>query len=162
MHYKLVRCALYVAVLLTGRGELSAQAFPSGNTLQAVGEVMLYRRDALGDSHPFDACSVYERTGHPDALVSAIRPGLRGMLDRQVDNPCAFSKPSERQRSERLVRVDTVLVTDSTAEVHVHVRRYGWRHGEVYYFTKRADEGWALREVRMTPALHTTPPPPQR
>lgn len=166
MHYQLVRRALCIVVLLTGlfplRSELSAQASPSGNALLAVSEVMLYRRNALGDSLPFDACSVYERTGRPEALLSGIRPGLRSLLDRQVDNPCAVPKPSERQRSERLVRVDTVVVADSTAEVHVHVRRDGWRHGEVYYFTNRADGGWALREVRMTPALHTTPPPPRR
>ena len=166
MHYQLVRRAVYVVVLLTGffslRSELSAQAPPSGNALLAVGEVMLYRRNALGDSLPFDACSVYERTGRPEALLSGIRPGLRTLLDRPIDHPCAVPKPSEGQRSERLVRVDTVQIAGSTAEVHVHVRRDGWRHGEVYYFTSRADGGWALREVRMTPALHTTPPPPSR
>jgi hypothetical protein len=162
MHCQLVKRTVLSAALMTvlTGGKLSGQA-TTGHALSAVDQTMSYRRGALGDSVPYDACSVFEQTGRPSEFLNRFRPGVRGMLDRPLDDPCSVPRPNQGSRSERLIRVDTVLVTDSTAEVHLHVRRDGWRHGEVYYFTSRANgSGWALREVRMSPALHTTPPPP--
>jgi hypothetical protein len=141
---------------------LFGQNIDAPTRLAAVGEAMIFRRSVLGDSLPFDACSVYEKSGRPDPFVSAILPGLRSLLDRPVNEPCSLPRPGADRRVERFVRVDSVVVADSIAQVHLHVRRGEWSHTEVYHLSVRPGGGaWAFREVRMTNPFHVMPPPPR-
>lgn len=140
---------------------LSAQQAARGDALSAVVEAMYFRRSALGDSLPFDACSVYEQGGHPADFPAGVLPGLRTLLDRPVADPCGVPKPSAGSRYERIVRVLSVERADSGAQVHLSVRRGEWTYTEVYHLSLRPDDGaWALREVRMYPPIQTLPPPP--
>lgn len=140
---------------------LDGQAVEKGTALSAIGQAMLFRQSVLGDSLPFDACSVYERSGRPGSFVSGVLPGLRGLLDRSVDDPCSLPKPSAGDRTEYLVRVDSVVIADSTARVHLHVRRGEWSYTEVYSLAARPAGDWGFREVRMTNPFHITPPRPR-
>jgi hypothetical protein len=160
MHNELVKRGFFAALLAIAPGcspaVLSAQEM-ANDALTAVEEAMAYRRGPLGDSLPFDACSVFQQTGRPRALLSNLSPGLHSLLDRRTDDPCSIPQPGER-RHERWARVDSVVVKSASAEVYLHIRRDGWQHDEVYFLTPRASGGWALREVRMFPGLHTSPP----
>jgi hypothetical protein len=141
---------------------LSAQKAARGDALSAIVEAMYFRRSALEDSLPFDACSVYEQSGRPAQFPTGVLPGLRALLDRPGADPCGVPKPSAGSRYERIVRVLSVQMADSAAQVHLNVRRGEWTYTEVYYLTARVDDGaWAFREVRMYPPVHTTPPPPR-
>lgn len=146
----ILACAAPAALL--GQVEQSA--------LAAVEEAMFFRRSALADTLTFDACSVYEQTGRPERMVERLRPGLRSLLDRRGDAPCDGRPSDAGGRAGARVRVDSVVIADTAAQVHLHVLRGGWRHLEVYHLTPRATGSWSLREVRMSPPLHTTPPPP--
>jgi hypothetical protein len=166
MHCKLVARAVLgtIAIVLSAGPELLlCQERARTDALAAVVEAMFIRRGALGDSLPFDACSVYENSGRPEGFPDGVLAGLRPLLDRQVPDPCSVPKPSEGGRHERLVRVDSVVVSDSAARVHLHVRRGEWSYEEVYYLTSRDAEtradGWSFREVRMYPPVHTTARP---
>jgi hypothetical protein len=144
-------------------GRLPAQASAPGRALAAVGEAMFFRRSALGDSLRFDACSVYECTGRPATFPEGILPGLRPLLDRPVAEPCAVPAPGAGSRHPRVVRVDSVVIADSTARVRLHVRRGEWTYDEVYHLAARpSGDGWALCEVRMYPPIQTMPPPPRQ
>jgi hypothetical protein len=163
MHCSMIRSSsLLVLLLCAAPNLLSSQNVVRRDALSAVGEAMYFRRSALGDSLPFDACSVYERSGRPADFPAGILPGLRSLLDRPVTDPCGVPKPSEGSRFERLVRVISVEMGDSAAQVHLNVRRGEWTYTEVYHLSFRASDGaWALCEVRMYPPVHTTPPPPR-
>lgn len=161
MHRLVIRGGLLLALLLCAMpGLLSAQDAAPRDALSAVAEAMFFRRSALGDTLPFDACSVYERGGRPADFPAGILPGLQGLLDRPVSDPCSVPRPSADSRYERLVRVTSVEMADSAARVHLNVRRGEWTYTEVYHLSPRANDGaWMLREVRMYPPVHTTPPP---
>lgn len=164
MHRPVIRIGALLALLLCAvPSPVSAQTVArGGDALSAVVEAMYFRRSALGDTLPFDACSVYEKGGRPDAFPTGILPGLRSLLDRPVADPCSAPRPSAGSRYERLVRVLSVEMADSAAQVHLNVRRGEWTYTEVYHLSTRADDGaWTLREVRMYPPVHTTPPPPR-
>lgn len=164
MHCRMIARVVMTAaglVLCTATAPLDGQSVDRGTALSAIGQAMFFRQSVLGDSLPFDACSVYERSGRPNPFVGGLLPGLRGLLDRPVDDPCSLPKPSAGGRTERLVRVDSVVIADSEARVHLHVRRGEWSHTEVYSLATRLDGGWGFREVRMTNPFHVTPPPPR-
>jgi hypothetical protein len=152
--------ALLAITACAGCAPLQGQG-AAKDALSAVEQAMFFRRSALADSLRFDACSVYERTGQPGRMADRIRPGLRSLLDSSVGRPCMEAdSATAAARAGQRVRVDSVVTTDSTAEVHLHVRRGGWRYTETYYLAARpGNDGWSLREVRMSPPLHTTPPP---
>lgn len=163
MHCRMIARVLTAAGLLLGMATapLDGQSVDGGSTLAAIGQAMFFRQSVLGDSLPFDACSVYERSGRPSPFVSELLPGLRSLLDRPVNDPCSLPGPSAGGRTERLVRVDSVVVVDSTARVHLYVRRGEWSHTEVYFLAARQEGGWGFREVRMTNPFHVTPSPPR-
>jgi hypothetical protein len=136
---------------------------PRVDALAAVAQVMLLRRDALGDSLKFDACSVFERTGRPSDFPAGMLPGLIPLLDRTGPNPCAVEPPRTNPRFPYLVRVDSVMVTDSSASVHLSIRRGEWRYNEHYYYRALPNgRGWGFRESRMTHPFRITPPPRPR
>jgi hypothetical protein len=162
MHYQRVTRGGVASLLMMaclGCAPLAGQQRTGPDPLAAVVQAMFFRSGALGDSLPFDACSVWEQTGRPAALVEGVLPGLRPLLDRQVDDPCSVAKPSEGSRFERIARVDSVVVADSAARVHLHIRRGEWSYQEVYHLARRNGGGWSFREVRMYPPIHVTPPP---
>ncbi|HEU0013962.1 MAG TPA: hypothetical protein VFQ45_09780 [Longimicrobium sp.] len=132
------------------------------DALAAVVEAMSFRQSVRGDSIPFDACHVYEKTGRPAMLVSRVPPGLRNLLDRQVDDPCSLPAPSAHARFKYVVRVDSVVVTDSTALVYLYIRRGEWSYSETYDLVVRPGDGqWRLREARGYGGFQILPPPPR-
>jgi hypothetical protein len=158
MHNELVRGMLAGMLVMAGIAvPAKAVAQPPRDALTAIGEAMFFRGRTLGDSLPFDACSVFEQSGRPADYLEGILPGLRSLLDRQGDDPCAAPFPAADQRFVHRVRVDSVIVEDSAARVRLHVRRGEWSHDETYYLSRTGD-GWALREVRMYPGVQTLPP----
>lgn len=166
MHHQLVSRAVSIALAALASAApnpLIGQTAPPENPLSAIVEAMFFRRTALGDSLPFDACSVYEQGGRPTEFPNGILPGLRLLLDRPVADPCSVPKPSAGSRYERLVRVDSVVPGEpGTVRVHLHVRRGEWTYEEVYYLAAGSGgQPWSLQEVRTYPPIHTTPPPPR-
>lgn len=160
-----VRCLVgaLLALSLAGPGTLHAQAPVRGDALSAVGEAMYFRRSALGDSLPFDACSVYERTGRPAGFPQGLLPGVRPLLDHPVADPCGRAGPEAGVRYPRVVRVDSVVIADSTAQVHLQVRRGEWAYNEVHHLVARPGRGgWGMREVRTCNAIQILPPPPRQ
>jgi hypothetical protein len=145
-----------VPLLAQDPGEQKADA------LAAVKVVMMLRRDALGDSLKFDACSVFERTGRSSDFPAGIPPGLIPLLDRTGPDPCATEPPHANPRFPRTVRVDSVTLTDSTASVHLFIRRGEWSYNEDYFFRALPNgRGWGFRESRMTHPFRITPAPPR-
>lgn len=166
MHRQLVvRYALALLVLagLAGPMRLVGQSAPRADALSAIVEAMFFRRGPMADSLPFDACSVWEHGGRPADFPEGVLPGLRFLLDRPAADPCGLPKPSAGSRFERVARVDSVVIADSTARVYVHVRRGEWSYQEVYHLANRPTpgDGWSMREVRMYAPIHVTPPPPR-
>lgn len=152
----LIACALAGCSSLQGQGATGRGA----DALDAVAEVMALRRGALGDSLPFDACTVFEETGRPAGFPGGLPPGLIPLLDRNGPDPCSTERPGAAGRFPRTVRVDSVRVTDSSAAVHLSVRRGEWSYNEDYFFTALPNgRGWGFREARTTHVFRVTPPP---
>jgi hypothetical protein len=165
MHNRLVMRPVPLSFFAVAVGLASAPLAAQGtvrraDALAAVAEVMALRRGALGDSLPFNACTVFEQTGRPSGFPVGIPPGLIPLLDRTGPDPCATKAPGDGDRLQRTVRVDSVRVTDSTASVHLSVRRGEWSYKEEYAFAL-LPQGcrWGFREARMTHPLRVTPPP---
>jgi hypothetical protein len=130
------------------------------DALAAVAEVMALRRGALGDSLPFDACTIFEQAGRPSGFPAGIPPGLIPLLDRTGPDPCATKAPGDGDRLQRTVRVDSVTVTDSAAFVHLSIRRGEWSYNEEYTFASLPQgRGWGFREARMTHPFRVMPAP---
>jgi len=151
---------LGAACATPGLGRAQAR---KGDAVSAVVEAMFFRRALLEDTLRFDACSVFEHTGRPTGFLAHFRWDVQPMLDRPVDDPCRVPQPGADDRFRRFVRVTSVVVADSTAEVHLRIFRSEWAYSEVYFLAARAGEvtGWALREVRLYPGIHITAPPPR-
>jgi hypothetical protein len=153
---------ILLAVAIAAPAPLRAQG-PSGprtDALAAVTDVMALRRGALGDPLPFDACTVFEKTGRPSGFPASLSPGLVPLLDRTGPDPCATEPPVADPRFPRAVQVDSVMVTDSAAAVHLSIWRGEWRYKEDYYFRALPNgRGWGFRESRMTHPFRVTPPP---
>jgi hypothetical protein len=161
MHHRLTIISLHIAALLASAATLHAQQPDPSPALAAVSEAMAFRRDALGDPLVFDACAIYERTGRPRAFLEGIRPGLRNLLDRPLEDPCSAPCPMANARTTRVVVVDSVVISDSLAQVHLSVRRGEWSYREVHHLRWLGPgRGWAFREVRITNPIRITPPPP--
>lgn len=165
MHNRLVMrpvpLSLFAVALGLAGAPLGAQGTArTADALAAVAEVMTLRRGALGDSLPFDACTVFEQTGRPSGFPRGIPPGLIPLLDRTGPDPCATKAPGDGDRLRRTVRVDSVTITDSAASVHLSVTRGEWSYKEEYAFTL-LPQGcrWGFREARMTHPFRVTPPP---
>lgn len=165
MHHRLVNRAVLLTLLAcvsTGCSSVQAQATAgrTADALSAVAEVMALRRGALGDSLPFEACTVFEETGRPSGFPGRLPPGLIPLLDRTGPDPCSTEGPAAGARFQRVVRVDSVRVTDSSATVHLSVKRGEWSYNEDYFFTALPNgRGWGFREARMTNVFRVTPPP---
>jgi len=158
MHRKLVTGICVAGLCWAGARPLRAQTADARARLGAVAGAMAFRRGELGDATPFDACTVFRETGEPRGLLNGILPGLRGMLDRPSDAPCAAPAPSAEQRFKHIVQVVSVAVHDTAGQVQLSVTHGEWNHRETYFFERRG-EAMTLREVRMLPGIQLLPPP---
>jgi len=79
-----------------------------------------YRHAWIGDSTPFDACSVTRSVRHPGSHASILPRDLYRSLDHP-DDPCGPDAARARCASTwpRLVTVDSVSLADTTAEVRL-------------------------------------------
>jgi hypothetical protein len=144
------------ALTAQGGGPRSQNA----GALAAVAQVMALRRDALGDALQFDACTVFEKTGRPSGFPADLPSGLIPLLDRTGPDPCAAAQPTPAARFPRIVRVDSVTVSDSGASVHLSIKRGEWSYNEDYFFAALPNgRGWGFREARITHPFRITPPP---
>jgi hypothetical protein len=168
MHHRLVTPVAglaLVACAFAPPGGIHAQVEPSRATaLQVVSDVMVLRRGALGDTLPYDACSIHQQTGRSTDFPAGLLPGVIPLLDRTDADPCARETAGE-SRFPRFVRVDSVGISDSAAAVYLSVYRGEWRYEEAYHFAALENgRGWGFRESRMTHPLRITarPAAPQR
>jgi hypothetical protein len=143
---------------LTAQG--GSPAARNADALDAVAQVMALRRDALGDRLLFDACTVFEKAGRPSGFPNGLPSGLVPLLDRTGPDPCTVAQPDSAARFPRIVRVDSVAVSDSGASVHLSIKRGEWSYNEDYFFAALPDgRGWGFREARIMHPFRITPPP---
>ena len=88
-----------------------------------------------------------------------LHRAARGLLDRP-ENPCG-ERPNVRARTERVVEVDSVRLSDSLAVVDLTVRKGETVHQETYRLPSLAgSRGWGMRDVRVWGVRRFTPRPP--
>lgn len=153
--------AMTTAILGGLFSTLAAQTPPQhhrGSKLEAIRTVMSARAGQMGDLLPFDACSVYEQAGRPTAMLDSLRFSFRDQLDRPVNDPCAHEPPPALPGQRRVVRVDSLMLTDSIAYVNLTVIRGEWSYREQHVLPAlRGRPGWGWREARVFAGLQGFP-----
>lgn len=154
MHHQLV---IPITALLAalGLGTAASRARVDPAAIDAVNEVMGFRRDVMGDTLRFDACSVFKATGRPAGFPSGLRPGIRPMLDHDDPRPCEI--PASRPRFLYRVFVDSLSLGDTVGFVHLTVVRGESVHLETHTL-QRGRGGWGDREARIYAPLQFLPP----
>ncbi|HEX8391578.1 MAG TPA: hypothetical protein VF665_04395 [Longimicrobium sp.] len=119
--------------------------------------MMIARVGQMGDVLPWDACSIYEKAGRPSGMADSLRHA-RQWLDRPVNDPCAQEPAPSRPGRNRIVRVDSVLLADSVAYVHLTIVRGEWSYREQHTLPAlRGRRGWGWREARVFAGLQGYP-----
>ncbi len=142
------------ALALDAGAELSAQVGNATPQVAALNAVVGYRLTWIGDSTPFDGCSVFRRIGSREQVTSGVLPGFRAWFTGSL-RPCVEGEPVDRRR-ETLVRVDSLALSDSAGRVWVTVRRGEQTHREEYWL-KNPTPGlsWAVDRVVLSGASRT-------
>jgi hypothetical protein len=165
-HQRVTRLSglMLLACAVTGCSSLPGpRAAPrTADALSLIGDVMMLRAGALGDTLSYDACSVFEAAGRPADFPAGLLPGVVPLLDRAGPDPCSAESPQAGARFPRVVRVDSVRIARASAAVHLSVMRGEWRYREIFLFDPLpAGRGWGFREVRITHPLRIVAPPPR-
>lgn len=150
--------AMILGPMLLGIAHTTPAQQQTGSRLEAIRTVMSSRAGQMGDLIPFDACSVYEQAGRPVAMMDSLRYSFRDLLDRPVNDPCAQEPPSALPGLRRIVRVDSLMLTDSVAYVHLTVVRGEYSYREQHILPAyRGRPGWGWREARVYAGLQGYP-----
>jgi hypothetical protein len=155
---------VFLASAVTGCSSLPGpSAAPrAADALSLIGDVMMLRVSAMGDTLPYDACSVFEAVGRPADFPAGLLPGVVPLLDRAGPDPCSAESPRVGARFPRVVRVDSVRIGRTSAAVHLAVMRGEWRYRETFLFNPLPDgRGWGFREAQITHPLRIVAPPPR-
>ena len=158
MHQVLTRRARLALVGLAALIASDAAAQARGTKIAAANEVIAFRVNWMGDSTPFNACSVYRAAERPVNFPEGISLPLRSALD-QTATPC------EGRRSSGVpgawtpeVTVDSVtLAGDTAAVVFVTVRKGEISYFEEYSLRSARPGHWSVPEVRIWGALREYP-----
>ena len=119
--------------------------------------VIAYHTYWMGDSAPFDGCSVGRWTTGP-SVRSAGR--LIGGAPGETCTPGRLAPGAIG--AAHLVYVDTALVTDSLTQVRLNVRHGEYTHQELFSLVRRAADGeWIIRDVRVWGQIQSYPAPVQ-
>ena len=124
----------------------------SSDTSSAVATAISYRRTVLDPITTFDRCAAAAATGHaPGALDSIF--GQRAASGLSSGTACQARTTA---RSAQGAKVDSVVVGDSIAKVHVTVYRSDRAHSETYNLRRLPPNGgrtWGVSDVRVWGAV---------
>ena len=143
-------------------GVCAAQPARVSAPTAVMGAVMRYRLYWLGDSTPFAACPAYRALGRPADFPSALEPAWARLLDRDVGS-CDAGTPAAAVPQGPVVRTDTLILADSTAELRLTVRRGEYRHQQRYTL-RRSPFGpsgsWWVESVWLSAGIQVHGGPP--
>jgi hypothetical protein len=118
----------------------------------AVATAISYRRTVLDPVTTFDRCAAAAATGNaPGALDSIF--GQRAASGLSSGTACQARTTA---RSAQGARVDSIVVGDSTAQVHVTVYRSDRVHSETYNLRRLPPNGgrtWGVSDIRVWGAV---------
>jgi hypothetical protein len=157
---ELVRIMMGLVVCTVAAAPLYAQRNAAG--LASINAVLHHRADLVGDTTPFDACSVHRALGRPTDFPAGIDARLARLLDRVANDPCTGDPSRVTSRwPPRFVQIDSVV----PGRVVLTVRKGDYSFREAY--TLRAEKNGervsaAVEEVRVYGFVHAHLVPPSR
>lgn len=156
MHQVLTRGALLALFCLATDAADAGCQTPVSREIAAVNTVLDFRLNWVGDTTPFNACSVYMAAGNPADFPAGILPPLARGLDR-AGAPCEGRISGTPGAWTPEVLVDSIAVRGETATVYVTVRKGEISYYEEYSLVNPMANRWGMNQVRTYGAMREYP-----
>lgn len=123
---------------------------------EAISTVINFRHYIMGDSLPFDTCSVYEALGRPTNFPEGLDDQARGLLS---DMRCAEDAATpDRQDRYHVVTVDSIRIIEGSPRIHLSVSRGHYIYREEFVLKRRPDGVVVVIDVHIRDLLIVTRP----